>query len=505
MTPVLPAFAGHVPADLKDIYPDEEIMKTGSWGGFDDRYGTYYLHPQSPLFAKIQRLFIEKQTELFGTDHIYGIDAFNEVDSPDWSTSFLSKVGRSIYSSLSSVDPQARWLMMAWLFYYDKKHWTPERIEAFLTAVPQDRLILLDYFCDKTELWRETQAFHGQPYIWCYLGNFGGNTWLCGHLQDTYDKLQKAWDSPTPPAGIGGTLEALDVNMVAHEYTLSQAWTPAPTPQEWVTNWARMRGGVQDAKVIEAWKLLESGPYRHPSTGSQSVLIHATPSLQGFSGWSTVPTYGYSDLDLAQAWHLLLTAKVDLTPAHQYDIVNVGRQLLGNLFIAYRDSLAAAYESKDLPRTRLCARQMMQLISDYDTLLSYDPHFLLSTWLRYAREMGAGDEALADYYERNARSIITVWGESGKQLRDYANRGWSGLVKSFYAPRWQLFADALITSLEQRSPFDEAAFKAQIHNFEEEWRRSTSPIEYTVPTRPLKEYALQLYDTYFASMHGESH
>ena len=84
MRPVLPAFAGHVPAELKSIFPDANIKYLGSWGGFDDKYRCHFLDPSEPLFAKIQKLFLEEQTRLFGTDHIFGVDPFNEVDPPSW-------------------------------------------------------------------------------------------------------------------------------------------------------------------------------------------------------------------------------------------------------------------------------------------------------------------------------------------------------------------------------------------------------------------------------------
>ncbi|MCS3036374.1 alpha-N-acetylglucosaminidase TIM-barrel domain-containing protein [Bacteroides ovatus] len=34
--------------------------------------------------------------------------------------------------------------------------------------MPDEKLILLDYYCDSVEIWRETQQYYGKPYIWCY-------------------------------------------------------------------------------------------------------------------------------------------------------------------------------------------------------------------------------------------------------------------------------------------------------------------------------------------------
>lgn len=503
MRPVLPAFAGHVPEKIKEYFPEEDILKLGKWGGYDDVYGTYYLSPSSPLFAKIQKLYLEKQTELFGTDHIYGIDAFNEVDAPDWSPEFLEQVASTIYTSLTNVDPEAKWLMMTWLFYYDKQNWTPERIEAFLKGVPQGSLYLLDYYCDKVEVWRETEGFHGQPYLWCYLGNFGENSWLCGNLGDVHKKINKALQSSTPPMGIGCTLEGLDVNPLMYEYVLAQAWSNAPTPSEWIDSWARSRGASDDnQKTLAGWETLGAKIYQDFSRGGQAVLIHGRPALHGYNGWVTVPEYEYENRYLAKAWSQLIdgyrTLSTDRYKSEmEYDLVNVGRQALGNLFIDYRDALTEAYEAKNLEQAKKCGAEMIELIDDYATLLTYADYFTLGKWLSDARDMADGDTDLANYYEHNARSIITVWGQPGRQLCDYANRAKAGLVKDYYQKRWQMFVDAITTALEQNKTLDEEAFKQEMVTFEENWRNSLGTIDETMPDIPLADFAQSLLDKYF--------
>ena len=163
MTPVLPAFAGHVPAELKTIYPNAKIYQMSQWGGFDEKYRSHFIDPMDSLYQVIQRRFLEEQTKVYGTDHIYGIDPFNEVDSPDWSEDFLANVSSKIYESIHQVDSAAQWLQMTWMFFYDKKKWTQPRIRSFLKAVPDDKLILLDYYCDHTEIWRNTEKYYGNP------------------------------------------------------------------------------------------------------------------------------------------------------------------------------------------------------------------------------------------------------------------------------------------------------------------------------------------------------
>ena len=49
MTPVLPAFAGHVPAELKQVRPEAKIYTMSQWGGYDDRYRSHFIDPEDPL------------------------------------------------------------------------------------------------------------------------------------------------------------------------------------------------------------------------------------------------------------------------------------------------------------------------------------------------------------------------------------------------------------------------------------------------------------------------
>ena len=51
-------------------------------------------------------------------------------------------------------------------------------------------MILLDYFAENVELWKRTEGYYGQPYLWCYLGNFGGNTMLTGNFHETGRRLE---------------------------------------------------------------------------------------------------------------------------------------------------------------------------------------------------------------------------------------------------------------------------------------------------------------------------
>lgn len=472
MTPVLPAFSGHVPGELKDLYPNARIHQMSQWGGYDDKYRSHFIEPMDSLYGVIQKKFLQKQTEMYGTDHIYGIDPFNEVDSPDWNEEFLANVSKRIYGSIAEVDPEATWLQMTWMFFHSKDKWTQPRINAFLTAVPDNKLILLDYYCDNTEIWRDTESYYGKPYIWCYLGNFGGNTMLAGDIDETDKRINGVLaDGGDNVIGIGVTLEGMDVNPHMYEFVFDKAWSTCAEPRAWVETWAKSRGGDQDKLVIDAWKLMHDSIYNHMATCGQAVLMNARPMLVGTDSWNTYPDIFYDNNTLWQIWQMLLAADVDENnPGHNYDVVNVGRQALGNLFSEFRASFTDSYNKKDIPAMKMWAARMDSLLLDTDRLLSTDATFSLGKWIADAREFGTTPDE-KDYYEENARCILTVWGQKATQLNDYANRGWSGLTKGFYRERWRRFTDAVIAAAEQGKPYDAKKYYDEITDFEEDWTR----------------------------------
>lgn len=498
MTPVLPAFAGHVPKELKGLYPDAKIHQMSQWGGYDEQYRSHFIEPMDSLYGVIQKKYLEKQTEIYGTDHIYGIDPFNEVQSPDWGEDFLANVSRRIYGSISEIDPEATWLQMTWMFYHDQERWTQPRIKSFLSAVPDKKLVLLDYYCDSTEIWRNTEGYYGQPYIWCYLGNFGGNTMLAGNFDGTDKRLSDFMaESGDNAIGIGATLEGMDVNPLMYEFVFDKAWDTCADPDSWIETWARSRGGEKDSNVIEAWRILHDSIYIHHATCGQAVLMNARPMLVGTDSWNTYPDIHYDNRTLWRAWQKLLAADgVEGNPGYDFDVVNIGRQALGNLFSDFRANFTDSYNRKDIPAMKMWAQRMDSLLLDTDRLLATRQDFSIGKWIADARSYGTTPEE-QDYYEENARCILTVWGQKATQLNDYANRGWAGLTSGFYRERWKRFTDAVVAAAESGVRYDAKAYYDMITDFEEEWTRGTEKYPVTSGESP-SEVAKELEARYAA-------
>ncbi len=139
-------------------------------------------------------------------------------------------------------------------------------------------------------------------------------------------------------------------------------------------------------------------------------------------------------------------------PAYRYDLVDWTRQVLANSFIPIYQDLVAIYKASSNQTSSKCAikrqaKKLFALLTTLDAVLSTDENFRLSTWIAAARATvdvpGPEGEAIADFLEYEARNQVTLWGPAG-QISDYASKSWSGLVSTYYLPRWQMFVDYLL-------------------------------------------------------------
>ena len=456
MKPVLPAFAGHVPARLQALCPEAQITDVARWCGFPEENRCHFLSPEDSLYALIQRRFLQAQTRLYGTDHVYGFDLFNEVPPPSWEPEVLSRFGKGAYASVEAVDPEAQWVQMGWLFYNDSKHWTQENIRAYLEAVPQGKVTVLDYYTENVPVWKLTDGFYGQPYIFCYLGNFGGNTRLAGPFGKESERITEALDEGGA-AGIGCTLEGFGLNQWFYEYVLDRAWETGQSDSSWLAALGRRHGSPEGL-----WGTLADSIYVRGSF-SEGALVCGRPCESGYHHWTVINHTPYNNVTLVRAWRQLVQAPSQ-HPWWKTDAIALGSQALGNHFAVLRDRFVAACRARDLSAAELAASEMRTLLDDLAALTACDPHSRLDTWLADAASWASGPSE-EGYYRHDAWQLLTIWGPV-PGLNDYASRLWSGLIDAYYAPRWDLFLEEELACLREGRAFDQQVFDERCRAFE---------------------------------------
>jgi len=465
MRPVLQGFTGHVAPALMKKYPEARVRALPKWAGFPP---THVLDPEDPLFGRIARAFIEEQTRLYGAGHFYAADTFIEMSPPSSEPEYLTGLAQAIYNGMAEVDTEAVWVMQGWIFYNNPKFWKPPQAEAFLDGAPDDRMLLLDLFCDTKPTWDKTERFYGKPWVWCMLHNFGGVPGMFGDLQRLASEpaVTLAREDCGRLEGIGVTMEAIEQNPVVYELMLENAWRNEPfDARDWVRKYATRRYGGESEKAARAWELLLETVYAH--NAPSRFVFWRRPVLE------PKPKVATRDTEkIGEALGLLLACaeRFGEEETYRHDVADVAAQWLADLNTLQLEKVAAAYNDGDKARFDAEQAAFLDMLRDLDALQSTRSETTLAKWVSDAKRWARNDEQRR-HFEWNARNQITLWGPPDARLHDYARKCWAGLISSFYVPRWEMFFNRLTETWGKK--FDAAAFEQDIRAWEAEWTRST--------------------------------
>lgn len=487
MTPILQGFTGFVPRALNEKYPQARIALKPNWCRVFP--GTAQLDPLDPLFSEIGKTFIEEQTRLFGTDHWYAADPFHESRPPSTAPAYLPAVAEQLLATLQAGDPEAKIAMQTWSLR-----------QPLVEGIAPEKILLLDLVGSN---WKKYEGFWNRPWSAGVLHNYGGRVFMAGDLRYALSNALTQLHNPQAGRLVGTGLfpEAIVHNPIYYEAATEIAWHSRPPELDaWLASYLLGRYGKQSAEATAAWDLLKASLYGPGSErGSLESAICARPSL--FPD-RAAPNAGFArryDPELPwRAWAQLQAASAELgrSDGYRYDLVDLARQCLADLSIPLQRDASAAYLSGNGAALNHASKRFLELAGDVDTLLATRREFLLGPWIEDARRWATTDVERR-LYEKNARLQITVWGPSAPDalLFDYSNRQWSGLIRSYYVPRWQKYFELLAAQVDRTGPErytednlrrshnrpadDSNAFYSALANWEQSWsdRTDSFPVE----------------------------
>lgn len=536
MVPVLPSFSGNVPAVFSKLFPSANITQLGDWNTVDadPRWCcTYLLGPSDALFIEVGQAFIKQQIKEYGdVTNIYNCDTFNENTPPTNEPAYISSLGSAIYEAMSRGNKNAVWLMQGWLFYSDAAFWKEPQMKALLHSVPIGKMIVLDLFADVKPIWKMSSQFYGVPYIWCLLHNFGGNIEMYGILDSIASGPIDARTSyNSTMIGVGMCMEGIEQNPVVYELTSEMAFRNKKVEvEDWLKTYSNRRYGQANAEIEKAWRYLYHTIYNctdgiadhnkdyivefpdiSPSSFSTQLSKrrgmsissnHRRFFLSEVSGSLPHPHLWYSTKEAIKALELFLNAGNDFSKSltYRYDLVDLTRQCLSKLANeVYLDAMRS-YQKKDSNGLNSHARKFLEIIADIDTLLAADDNFLLGPWLESAKSL-AMTESERKQYEWNARTQVTMWYDNTEteqsKLHDYANKFWSGLLKSYYLPRASKYFAYLTRSLQENRSFQLEEWRKDWISYSNEWQ-SGKELYAVKATGDALAIARSLYRKYFS-------
>lgn len=506
MQPIQQGFSGFVPILMKEKYPEETIFEQRGWCTYPK---TAQLDPTSEFFGRVGGTYLRKMKELFGNYHYLACDPFHEGTPPKNSKEYLSSVGRAINKMYEDFDKDSVWVMQGW---------TPQR--DIVEAVPKERLLILDLDSDRTA--KEYKWVHDSGYtiITGMLHNFGGKNAMQGHLRNNgKNNFIRLREKGINVIGTGMFMEGIEQNPVIYDLQFEMLTADKPADIElWLENYILRRYGTTNDTLRQVWNILletcycEEG-YEENRVGS---CLASRPNLMPIMTGPCCYTEVYYDtkkFEKAVKLFASLSDELRECDAYQYDLCDMVRQALSNRFYTNQLEFKKAYLRlfRDKKTLKALADTQLELLLDLDKLLSHRSEMSLSRWINDAHAL-ATDEEERRYFDLNARTQITLWGDidtDTTQLFDYAWKEWSGLIREYYYPRWSLFYSEIIDAVEkhrhpilinkngfaQRSVYKKYSIGKKLDKFELSWVKKYS--EYPpAATTDVTEAAKELIDKY---------
>lgn len=446
MQPIQQGFSGHVPVLLKKKFPKAKILMQRGWCRYPK---TAQLDPLDSLFIEFGTVYLKKMDKLFGNHHFIACDPFHEGTPPKKTVQYLNEVGKAIDNLYKSFDEKSVWVMQAWTMR-----------EHIVKAVPKERLLILDLNSEKT---RQTENCWGYPVVAGMLHDFGGKNSMQGklekHSKNCYMKLRQ---NGANVVGSGMFMEGIEQNPVVYDLQFEMLTaTTAIDLDEWLDNYILRRYGKYDATLRKAWDILLKTCYRsdgYEENEVGSALASRPQMIPQKAGPCCIDKLYYDAKEFEKAVEMFLSVSDDFADSdgYQYDLCDLTRQAMSNRFYNEQFKFADSYKKKDIKTAEKIAKNQLELLLDLDKLLLHRSELCFSRWINDAHALAA-DENEKRYFDKNARTLLTSWGDINSDtsaLYDYAWREWSGLIKEYYYQRWEMFYTYVLDCLKnKKKPF----------------------------------------------------
>lgn len=484
MQPIQQGFSGHVPALFQEKFPNAKILMQDGWCGYPK---TAQIDPLDPMFFEFGTVYLNKMDVFFGNHHFIACDPFHEGTPPKKGKKYLNDVGHAIDRMYAEFDSHSVWVMQTWSM---RKH--------IVCAVPKERLLLLDLNSQRTFQHRNVW---GYPVVAGMLHDFGGKNAMQGklkkHSKNIY-RVMKRFGANV--VGSGLFMEGIEQNPVVYDLQFELLTTTNRIDlSSWLDNYIKRRYGKYNDTIRKAFDILletcyaSNRKYYEIGVGSAVATSPCVSPLKTGAGGTTKPFYNFDKFTQAVSLFYSVHEEFKNSDGYQYDLCDLVRQMLSNRFYTQQKAFAKAYKKKNIVECRSLAQKQLEILADLNEITSHRSELCFARWINDSHAL-AENEAQKRYFDRNARTLLTLWGDvRGKEvlLHDYAWREWSGLIGEYYAKRWEIFYPEAIKILENnskiklikgngytksvRSFFDKLDKK--IRDFELEWCKTYSEYE----------------------------
>lgn len=381
-------------------------------------------------------------------------DLFHEGGSTSLNATELAAVGAKVQKTQKEhFGDKTTWVLQKWQI-------TDTQLNVIKGLAASNTLIqVLDRNCGvNTPHTSDVVGNDGAvlPFIYAEVWNFGGNTGM--NSADTRVMAVNRADSSVLDKfrGYGMLSEGFETNPVHYDMYIEQmdkdledVLTIATVEANFYEQYRLRRYGWTDDNLKEAFRIMRETAWHQFTTttvqnqipqGTVENILCAGPSYSllkaSVSAWGPKTGTEYTPSDLIPAAEKFLAA-IEVNPSlkeldtFKFDFVELFLQLLGDRAREINAACASSQSARN---------QFRQLLALAERLTACSP--------RWRLDWHEGRTTTTDSVNgpKGYRRMVTSWtgnydtAQAIKcQLRDYGHRAYSGLIKGYYAKRWEWY------------------------------------------------------------------
>jgi alpha-N-acetylglucosaminidase len=464
MEPVLPAFYGMAPNLAIEKFPDHNILKDVLWGGIQR---PAFIDPRDSLFNEMGTVFYQEQEKLYGKARFYSGDPFHEggkkmVD--------LTASARIIQALMQKHSPGATWILQGW---------QENPTDALLAGTDKEHTLVLDLCGEGFPWYAKRDNFNDHHFLWCNINNFGGNTCMFARFDSVANVPGRIAKSRHKVnfKGIGMMMEGSFTDPIVYDLFFDVPWTNQPMDlKQWLHSYSEYRYGHNNADMETAIRLLSETVYNAQHRTENILCARPNLDAERVTTWAPGADPSYNQDSLLLALHHMANVddpRITNTATYQFDLANLARQATSGMSYELLQELRIAYREKNIVQFKALSGDFLNLILVADSLVSQMPNFSFYKWQQRALAAApAGSDK--NRFLWNANRLVTLWSnkEGSSNLHDYGYREWYGLLSGFYYPRWKMYFDYLLESIN-----DPRIEPIDFYRWEDKWcnRELTEP------------------------------
>ena len=465
ITVAVPGFSGFVPDSLAQIYDPIFFNNVSCWNNFNESYSCLkQLDPTKSLYPIVGGIYMKFLSQIYGIYDFYAIDMFNENTPKNDTAEYLQACGKNTIAIIKTVSPSGRWLLQGWTFGYDL-FWSNKNIEAYLSYVQRNDILILDMFDKRNRTWMMTNSYFGKPFIWALINNFGGNTAINGNILRVIKDMAAAFNVSKYAVGFGFMPEGVHENTIlldaVMQYSLESVQLDDPVRffEHWKNKVSNYRYSNYKGNIIQdIVKILYSSSSNHDGSGhyEKNYIIYRRPDLNmPFAKNSQLK----DNLRILKKYSEIIRLKkvTEYNNVFLYDLSSILQNSAEIAFFGYYKKMQASFFSKNFEHFREHANILRRIIQILDEALKFIPFKSLPCHLKEVKGFAVSIKDDPEKLSSDLKRQITLWGYHGEIL-DYAFKMWSNVLKFYYGQRWSTLIDYLEQALNKSTPFDREGY-----------------------------------------------